>query len=87
MDYPLQTSDQLRDHLRALRKARGLTQKQVSVLLGLDQARISDIENRPGAVSVAQVIQLLTALGAQVVLRIAPIAPGSLQPLPTGVDW
>jgi HTH-type transcriptional regulator / antitoxin HipB len=86
MDYVLQTSDQLGDHLRALRKAKGLTQRQLAVLLEVDQARISDIEKDPGAVNVAQFFRLLTALGAQAVLRIPP-APQPLKRPPAGMDW
>ena len=86
MDYLLQTPDQLRDHLRALRKAKGVTQQQLSVLLGVDQARISDIEKNPGATNVAQFIRLLTALGAQAVLRIPP-ASAPITRSPTDTDW
>jgi HTH-type transcriptional regulator/antitoxin HipB len=86
MDYVLQTPDQLGDHLRALRKAKGLTQRQLSVLLEVDQARISDIEKDPGAVNVAQFFRLLTALGAQAVLRI-PAVPQLLKRPPAAPDW
>ena len=86
MDYVLQTPNQLGDHLRALRKAKGLTQRQLSVLLGVDQARISDIEKDPGAVNVAQFFRLLTALGAQAVLRTSPV-PQLLKRPPAGPDW
>ncbi len=86
MDYLLQTPDQLGDHLRALRKAKGLTQRQLSVLLGVDQARISDIEKNPGATSVAQFVRLLAALGAQAVLRTPPASVPTKRS-PTGADW
>jgi HTH-type transcriptional regulator/antitoxin HipB len=83
----LQNASQLGDHIRALRKAKGLTQKQVSTLLGVDQARISDIEKHPGTVNVAQLVQLLTALGAQVVLRTLPITPTPPKKSTTAADW
>ena len=69
MDFPLATIDQLPAHLRALRKARGLTQTELGHRLGVKQTRIADIERDPGSVSVAQMHKLLAALDTQVVLR------------------
>lgn len=69
MDYPIRLADQLRAHLRALRKQRGLTQAQLGRRLGLSQVRIADIEARPGLVSVDQLLKVLSALGATIVLR------------------
>ena len=69
MDYPIRLADQLRAHLRSLRKQRGLTQAQLGQRLGLGQVRIAEIEARPGLVSVAQLVKLLSALGAGLVLR------------------
>ena len=71
MDFPLATIDQLPAHLRALRKARGLTQTELGHRLGVKQTRIADIERDPGSVSVAQMHKLLAALDTQVVLRAA----------------
>ena len=69
MDHPLRLADQLRAHLRALRKQRGLTQAQLGQRLGIGQVRVAEIEARPGLVSTEQLIQLLAALGATLVLR------------------
>lgn len=69
MDYPLRLADQLRAHLRALRKQRGLTQAQLGQRLGISQARVAEIEARPGLVSTEQLIKLLSSLGATLVLR------------------
>lgn len=69
MDYAIRLADQLRAHLRALRKQRGLTQAQLGQRLGLGQARIAEIEARPGLVSVDQLVQILSVLGATLVLR------------------
>jgi len=69
MDYPVALSIQLRQHLRSLRKARGLTQAGLARLLGVVQSRVADIEANPGAVSVEQLLQVLHVLDAQVVLR------------------
>ncbi|WP_432728540.1 helix-turn-helix domain-containing protein [Variovorax sp. W6] len=69
MDYPLRFVDQLRPHLKALRKRRGLTQAQAGALIGVSQARVAEIEAGPGAVSFEQLMKLLSALGASFVLR------------------
>lgn len=69
MDYPLRFVDQLRPHLKALRKQRGLTQAQAGALVGVSQARIAEIEANPGAVSFEQLMKLLSALGASFCLR------------------
>jgi HTH-type transcriptional regulator/antitoxin HipB len=69
MDYPLPTVAQLSSHIKALRKARGLTQAALGQLLGVKQSRIADIEKNPGAIGFAQMHQVLSALGAQLWLR------------------
>lgn len=69
MDYPLNLADQLSAHLRSLRKARGITQKDLAKLLGVAQSRIAAIEANPGAVSMNQLFDVLRALGATLVLR------------------
>jgi HTH-type transcriptional regulator / antitoxin HipB len=69
VDYPIRLTDQLRVHLRALRKQRGLTQVQLGQKLGIGQVRVSEIEARPGLVSVDQLFKLMSALGVILVLR------------------
>jgi HTH-type transcriptional regulator / antitoxin HipB len=71
MDYPIQAAGQLSSHLRALRKARGLSQAQLGASLGVGQTRITRIEHDPAAISVEQFLGLLGALGVQMVLRSA----------------
>jgi HTH-type transcriptional regulator / antitoxin HipB len=88
MDYPLRFADQLRAHLQALRKKRGLTQAQAGSLVGVSQARIAEIEANPGAVGFEQLMKLLAALGASISLRdedeaLAFAAPASAE-LPDG---
>ncbi|MFO1361583.1 MAG: helix-turn-helix domain-containing protein [Burkholderiales bacterium] len=77
MDYPIRFPDQIRQQLRALRKARGLTQTQLGKLVGVGQVRIAEIEKAPAAVSVAQLFKLLTALDTHIVLRDARPDDGS----------
>ena len=69
MDYPIRLADQLKAHLRSLRKQRGLTQAELGKRLGIGQVRIAEIEARPGLVSVDQLVKLLSALGAGLVVR------------------
>ena len=82
MDYPLALPQQLGPLLKSLRKTQGLTQAQLAQRLGVVQSRVADIERNPGAVSVAQLAQVLAALQAQLVLRHldAPAAPPSEPP-------
>ena len=68
-ELPLQTPQQLSSHLRSLRRRLGLTQAQLGVRLGVEQARIGKIERNPGSISVEQLIQLLTVLEAEVLIR------------------
>ena len=69
MDYPIQSPGQLAAHLRSLRKSRGLSQVQLGAVLGVGQTRVTRIERDPTAVSVEQFLDLLGALGVQMVLR------------------
>lgn len=69
MDYAIHLPTQLREHLRALRKERGLTQAALGRLLGVGQARVAEIENNPGVVSVDQLMRVLSALQTSLVLR------------------
>jgi len=61
--------EQLKSHLKSLRKARSLTQLQLGRLLGLGQVRVAEIEANPAAISVDQLFKLLSALNVSVVLR------------------
>ena len=69
MDYPLKTAEQLRQQLRSLRKRRRLTQAQLGALIGVTQARVVEIEANPGSVGLQQIMQVLSALGAGLVIR------------------
>ena len=73
---PLHSTAQLPAHLKALRKTRGLTQTELAKRLGIRQSRLADIENHPETVSTAQLLDLLAALGVEVLLRVKPKAEG-----------
>ena len=76
MSFPLRISDQLKPHLRALRKRLGLTQAQLGLLVGVKQARIAEIEANPGTVSLDQLTKVLAALGGTLHLH-STDSPGS----------
>ena len=87
MDYPILSPSQLSQHLRSLRKVRGLSQADLGTRMGLSQSRIARIENSPTQVSVDTLLQLLSALGAQMVLSDAD-AGSSTAPNDAGRgDW
>jgi HTH-type transcriptional regulator / antitoxin HipB len=66
--FPVQTSAQLSVHIKSLRKARGLTQTALGERVGVKQVRMADIEKNPGAVSLDQLLQVLHALDARLLL-------------------
>jgi len=72
MSYIVQIPSQLSSHLRALRKAKGLSQADLGVRLGLSQARIARIEGDPSSISVEQLLRVLSALGVRVSLELLP---------------
>ena len=93
MDYPILSPSQLSQHLRSLRKARGLSQADLGARMGLSQSRIARMENSPTKISVDALLQLLSALGAHMVLTHADAGskpPGGLTAAPTDAatgDW
>ncbi len=82
MDMLLASAPQLSAHLKSLRKARGLTQAQLGALINVSQNRIADIEKDPGAVGFEQLLRLLHALGAQLLVRTADAADTA-----AAADW
>jgi HTH-type transcriptional regulator/antitoxin HipB len=94
MDYLLQTPAQLASHLRALRKAKGLSQQQLGQLLGVGQTRIAKIEADPTSISVDQLFKLLATLGVRVLLSPQPYAEApagstlsAQEPAPDDGSW
>ncbi|HEX5686614.1 MAG TPA: helix-turn-helix domain-containing protein [Ideonella sp.] len=80
MDYPLKLAEQLRPQLQALRKRRGMTQAQLGAAIGVTQARVVEIEANPGVVSLQQILQVLQALGANLVIRPSDVAVVTAEP-------
>jgi HTH-type transcriptional regulator/antitoxin HipB len=70
MEYPVLTPQQLASHLRALRKARNLTQAELALRIGVTQSRIGKIERHPETVSLEQLLKTLNLLGARLVISV-----------------
>lgn len=69
MDHTIVLPEQLKTHLRSLRKARGVTQAQLGAVLGVGQARVAEIESDPTAIRVDQLLKILSFLRVQVKLH------------------
>lgn len=69
MQYPIQTPQQLAVHLQALRHAQGLSQAQLAQKLSLSQSRVARIEKDPLSVRVGQLLAVLAALDASLLLQ------------------
>ncbi|MDD5335470.1 MAG: helix-turn-helix transcriptional regulator [Rhodoferax sp.] len=81
MDYLLSFPGQLSQHLRSLRKARGLSQTQLAERLGVTQSRIASLEKNASSVSLDHLHKVLGALGVDLVLReTAVVESGLAQP-------
>lgn len=82
----LQSPAQFAHYLRALRRSRSLTQRELGRKIGVTGARISEIEKDPGAVGLTQVLKLLHALGAHAVLE-NDDPPKTDRPRPPRGEW
>lgn len=75
--FSVRFPDQLRQHLRALRKRHGLTQAQLGARIGVSQARIAEIEANPGLVNFEQLMKLLSVLRVTLTLQEEAVAPAA----------
>jgi HTH-type transcriptional regulator/antitoxin HipB len=88
MDYSVRLAEQLRPQLQALRRKRGITQAQLGAAIGVTQARIVEIEANPGLVSLQQMMRVIHALGAGLVIRdTAGQGVGAAAPTPGKDSW
>ena len=71
MNYPVNTSIQLRAVLRALRHSHDLSQAEVGRLLGVSQKRVARIESVPGVTSFDQIARLVATFGARLAIEVA----------------
>jgi HTH-type transcriptional regulator / antitoxin HipB len=86
-DLTLQLPSQLGPHLRSLRRARKMTQRDLAARLGVTQARIAAIEANPAAVSIGQLMTILAALGVDIALRPRPTRDAAASAPPPKVAW
>lgn len=79
MDIILAFAGQLSQHLRSLRKLRGLTQSELTARIGVAQSRVALVEKNAAKLTAAQLLRWLAALEAELVLRV-PRAPAQTMP-------
>ena len=93
MDLHLAFPEQLSQHLRSLRKARGWTQAQLAARTGVTQSRISAMESDATKLTAEQLFRVLSSLDVGLVLRMAELEPQApaVRPKPpasdTGGQW
>ncbi len=85
MNHPMETPAQARAVLKALRKARNLSQAQAGELLGVNQKRIAHIEAAPGRTGLAQVAKLVALLGGRLVVE--ETRAGNVEKKPAKATW
>ena len=79
MEYRLTIAQQLPSLLRSIRKKNRITQQQLGERLGLSQRMVAKLEARPEKASFERVLQALSALEIDLVLkeRKTPSLPSS----------
>lgn len=70
--------------LRVARKDLGLTQAQVAKAMQLSQARISEIENDPGSLTISQLVRLTAIL--KLAVLVGPRSVTTRRP-PGAPEW
>lgn len=74
--YPLKTLSQLRPLLVGFRKAKGLTQKDVSERLGVTQQTYARLESNPASASLKRLFRVFNVLGIEMVFSSELTFPG-----------
>ncbi|MCA3995292.1 MULTISPECIES: helix-turn-helix transcriptional regulator [Serratia] len=74
--YPLKTLSQLRPLLVGFRKAKDLTQKDVSKRLGVTQQTYARLESNPASASLERLFRVFNVLGIEMVLSSELASPG-----------
>ncbi|MCF6435048.1 helix-turn-helix transcriptional regulator [Pseudoalteromonas sp. MMG022] len=67
---------ELQISIRNLRKERGLTQRQLATILGVDQATISNFESGKTVMSITQAYELVLVFGKDFSNPTLALAPG-----------
>lgn len=84
-DFAIRTADQLPALLQAFRKQSGLTQAEVALRLGVTQQTLSALERNASKVGVGRLLQLLSILGVELVLRSTSPNAGEPEPSPASL--
>ncbi|MDH6594609.1 HTH-type transcriptional regulator/antitoxin HipB [Variovorax sp. TBS-050B] len=84
--FPIETPQQMRTLLKAMRQANQLTQTELGTRLGVSQKRIARIEAEPGVTSFDQLARLVAAMGYRFVLEELPSSP-SVGPATGDASW
>ena len=69
MAQKLSTANQVGQLLLASRKAQAITQAQAASGLGISQARLSELEQNPGRLTLERLLVLVNADGLELLLR------------------
>lgn len=67
--FTVRTAEQLPAMLKGFRKQSGLTQAETAMRLGVSQQALSNLERHADKVSAERLLELLSILGVELVLR------------------
>lgn len=70
MKTTITSGQQLKAHIKSLRKRRNWTQQMLATKMGLSQSRIVQIERNPNLVSFDQLLHLFNILGVSMSLEL-----------------
>lgn len=70
MKTTITSGQQLKAHIKSLRKRRNWTQQNLAARMGLSQSRIVQIERNPNLVSFDQLLHLFNILGVSMSLEL-----------------
>ncbi|NRF50687.1 helix-turn-helix transcriptional regulator [Pseudomonas stutzeri] len=85
-DFTVRTAEQLPALLQGFRKQSGLTQADTAKCLGVSQQALSNLERHADKVSADRLLELLSILGVELVLRKASSESPSPAASP-GPNW
>lgn len=74
-DFTVRTAEQLPALLKAFRNQSGMTQSAVAMRLGVTQQSLSSVERNAAKVSADRLLEILSILGVELVLRNADKSP------------
>lgn len=84
-EFTVRTAEQLPALLHGFRKQSGMTQTDTALRLGVSQQALSNLERHADKVSADRLLELLSLLGVELVLRKTSESP-SLK-AQTGPNW